>query len=130
MRRIGSVRAGGISTRKTCVPNCSGAPKSTNWAFSVIALRLLSEFDAEFVRKLPQVMPGGEVRLVEGHIDRGRRLKLLQHSLQDSFDEGGVNLDFPNHDPDSLCALSNSERDVFKGDGPLARLLEALVGFG
>src|SRR5439155_9935988 len=56
--------------------------------------------------------------------------ELLQHSLEDGFDKGGVDLDFPDHDLHSLRALSDSEGDVFKAHGLFPRLLEAREGPG
>src|SRR5207247_1003486 len=90
----------------------------------------LVKFDTEFFCEMLEVVPGGEVGLAEEHVDRGCRCELLQHGLEDSLDKGGVDLNFPDHDLHGLRALADSEGDVFKADGLLTRLREALESPG
>src|SRR6266571_194557 len=52
--------------------------------------------------------------------------RAASNGLEDSLDKGGVDLNFPDHDLHSLGALSDSESDVFKAYGLLARLFETL----
>src|SRR5215475_3429016 len=90
------------------------------------------EFDAEFVRELPQVMPGGEVRLAEAHGDGRIRCELLkvEHALEDRFEERGLHRHFSNVEANNLVALADREDNPLKSDRPLARLLESFVGLG